>query len=998
MKVNLPVTGKEIDYAPGLMLVSKTDLKGVITYANQDFIELSGFSERELIGASHNIVRHPDMPPEAFADLWKTLKSGLPWTGFVKNRCKSGDFYWVMANVTPISEGGKVVGYMSVRSKPTREQVSTAENAYRLFREKRAKGLSIHEGHVVTGIQAQTSRIFDLSLKLRLAAVLAVLAAATVIGGVMGLYNLERSHEGIRHLYEHHVAPLGEMQQLAELMPLTRQQLLDAQIPGGPTKLQKLAAEFADTQRQKDDALSRLAAVLVEDEDKALFATLSEHHKRLDTQGLQPALHALQSGDLRDLPRLLKDVIDPGAAQVKADLDQLAKAGQVGAKEIFGDSKTVYAQIRVQTYLGVSLAVLIALILGYLLIRSTLRPLSAAIVTFHAIAEGNYKSFIPTGRKDEIGKLLYALKAMQIRLGFDVNDAIRAANESTRIKVALDCVTTNVMIGDNNGDIIYMNKAIHDMFRAAQTDIQRDLPHFNAETILGTNFDVFHKHPAHQRGLIQSLKATHRATVLIGGRTFRLTANPVINDAGQRLGTSVEWIDATQEVRVENQVKEIVGAAANGDFSRRLSLDDKQGFMKDLSQNINLLLTTSEEGLREVLRVLAAISSGDLSQTITSDYRGTFGELKDYCNNTVAVLGNIVTQLEHAVREANAGNFKVSVDTQGMQGFQTEIGNGVNSLMRTSDTGLGEVLRVLAALAKGDLTEKISNDYQGTFGMLKDYSNTTVENLKQLVGQIARAVDSITTASGQISAGNQDLSQRTEEQAASLEETASSMEELTSTVKLNADNAKEGSELAGAASDIALKGGDVVKQSVQTMAKITESSRRISDIIGVIDGIAFQTNILALNAAVEAARAGEQGRGFAVVAGEVRNLAQRSATAAKEIKDLITDSVSKVESGTAQVNAAGHTMEEIVHSISKVTNIMAGISAASLQQSAGIEHVNIAITQMDEVTQQNAALVEQAAAAAESLHDQAVELSRAVSVFKLDTERAGKPVRQLTAR
>ena len=415
MKVNLPVTSKEIDYAPGLMLVSKTDLKGVITYANQDFIELSGFSERELIGASHNIVRHPDMPPEAFADLWKTLKSGLPWTGFVKNRCKSGDFYWVMANVTPISEGGKVVGYMSVRSKPTREQVSIAENAYRLFREKRAKGLSIHEGHVVSGIQAKTSRIFDLSLKLRLAAVLAVLAAATVVGGVMGLYNLERSHEGVRHLYEHHVAPLGEIQLLAELMPLTRQQLLDAQIPGTPAKLQKLAAEFVGTLRQKEDALSRLAGTLVEPEDKALFATLNEHHKQLDTQGLQPALRALQAGDLRDLPRLLKDVIEPGTTQVKTDLDLLAQAGRAGAKEIFGDSKAVYSQIRVQTYAGISLAVLIALVLGYLLIRSTLRPLSAAITTFHAIAEGNYKSFIPTGRKDEIGKLLHSLRTFPER-------------------------------------------------------------------------------------------------------------------------------------------------------------------------------------------------------------------------------------------------------------------------------------------------------------------------------------------------------------------------------------------------------------------------------------------------------------------------------------------------------------------------------------------------------------------------------------------------------
>lgn len=992
MKVNLPVTQREIDYAPNLMLVSKTDLKGIITYANQDFVELSGFSEKELLGTSHNIVRHPDMPPEAFADLWKTLKAGLPWTGVVKNRCKNGDYYWVIANVTPLRENGQITGYMSVRSKPTRDQVSATERAYRLFRDKQAKGLSIHEGSVVAGMSTKFARIFDLSLKARLGIVLAILAAATVLGGLLGLFNLARSNHSLRHLYEHHVIPQGEIRRLTELLPRNGQQLLEALAQPTASRLQSLSSDFAEIQRQKAEALKRLDAQLVEADEKTLYAALKDHQQQLDTQGLKPALAALQSGDTRELARLLREVIEPKTAQVQVDLDRLTQAAQSGAVDIYTESQRVYQQIRIQTYAGVSIAILLAFILGYLLIRTILRPLAAATTTFNTIAEGNYKSFIPTGRKDELGRLLYALKGMQIKLGFDVNDAQRIANESTRIKEALDCATTNVMIADNHGDIIYTNKAIDEMFRAAEPDIQRDLPHFKTDNILGANFDVFHSNPAHQRNLIQGLTKTYRARISIGGRSFRLTANPVINEAGKRLGTSVEWIDATQEVRIENQVKEIVSAAASGDFSRRLPLDDKQGFMKELSANINQFLTTSDEGLREVLRVLEAISGGDLSQTITNDYRGTFGQLKDCCNNTVAVLSNIVTQLEHAVHEANAGNFKVCIDTIGMRGFQSEIGAGVNSLMQTSDTGLGEVLRVLAALAKGDLTEKITNKYEGTFGMLKDYSNTTVDSLRQLVGQISKVVDSITVASAQISAGNQDLSQRTEEQAASLEETASSMEELTSTVKLNADNAREASDLAGAASDTAVKGGDVVRQSVLTMANISESSRRIADIIGVIDGIAFQTNILALNAAVEAARAGEQGRGFAVVAGEVRNLAQRSATAAKEIKVLITDSVSKVENGTAQVNAAGHAMEEIVHSIGKVTDIMTGISAASIEQSEGIEHVNIAITQMDEVTQQNAALVEEAAAAAESLHDQAIQLSRAVAVFKLEehTQRPGR--------
>jgi len=256
-------------------------------------------------------------------------------------------------------------------------------------------------------------------------------------------------------------------------------------------------------------------------------------------------------------------------------------------------------------------------------------------------------------------------------------------------------------------------------------------------------------------------------------------------------------------------------------------------------------------------------------------------------------------------------------------------------------------------------------------------------NLQTLVSQVRSGTDTIATASGQIASGNQDLSSRTEQQASSLEETASSMEELTSTVKQNADNARQANVLAQSASGIAVKGGDVVGQVVGTMASINESSRKIVDIISVIDGIAFQTNILALNAAVEAARAGEQGRGFAVVASEVRNLAQRSAAAAKDIKQLIGDSVEKVETGSQLVEQAGRTMTEIVASITRVTDIMAEITSASVEQSSGIEQVNTAIVQMDQVTQQNAALVEQAAAAAESMQDQAARLSEVVSVFKL---------------
>ncbi|MRX07546.1 HAMP domain-containing protein [Pseudoduganella sp. FT25W] len=309
-------------------------------------------------------------------------------------------------------------------------------------------------------------------------------------------------------------------------------------------------------------------------------------------------------------------------------------------------------------------------------------------------------------------------------------------------------------------------------------------------------------------------------------------------------------------------------------------------------------------------------------------------------------------------------------------------------ITRTITQPINAAVKVAETVSSGDLTSDIQVNSSDETGQLMHALKTMNTNLVNIVGQVRNGTELIATASTQIAAGNQDLSSRTEEQASSLEETASSMEELTSTVRFNAENARQANELAISASEIASRGGSVVGEVVNTMGSINDSSRKIVDIISVIDGIAFQTNILALNAAVEAARAGEQGRGFAVVASEVRNLAQRSASAAKDIKGLIDDSVQKVQIGSELVDKAGQTMEEIVQSIGRVTQIMTQISNASEEQSQGIAQVNDAITQMDQVTQQNAALVEEAAAAAESMQEQSAKLADVVSVFKLDAAYA----------
>ncbi|RJG01206.1 methyl-accepting chemotaxis protein [Noviherbaspirillum sedimenti] len=310
---------------------------------------------------------------------------------------------------------------------------------------------------------------------------------------------------------------------------------------------------------------------------------------------------------------------------------------------------------------------------------------------------------------------------------------------------------------------------------------------------------------------------------------------------------------------------------------------------------------------------------------------------------------------------------------------------------------LEEAVKIAKSVAEGDLTQSFATDARDETGQLLVALRDMNDSLAHTVGQVLTAIDTIGVGTRQIASGNADLSARTESQASSLEQTASSMEELTTTVKQNADNARQANLLVVSASDYAVKGGQVVGQVVETMGSIKDSSRKIVDIIGVIDSIAFQTNILALNAAVEAARAGEQGRGFAVVAAEVRSLAQRSAGAAKEIKSLIGDSVERVDAGAKLVDDAGKTMDEIVSSVKHVADIMAEITAASQEQSSGIEEVNRAIAQMDEMTQQNSSLVEQAAAAAQSMQDQAAALAKAVAIFKLNIGKAQGRVRAVSS-
>jgi methyl-accepting chemotaxis protein len=720
-------------------------------------------------------------------------------------------------------------------------------------------------------------------------------------------------------------------------------------------------------------------------------------------------LKKLETEDIADLNKWRNEVLRPALKDGSANLKKLIEMQLTAANLDLDEAKKNYETAQRNAIKLLGGGALLAFVLAWLIIRGAMRKLGAdpgkAAEVARRVASGDLQFDLQPGRNDE-HSLMGALRQMKDSLLQSKLDYEGQINAIAKVQGVVECSPEGAVLNCNDIFLKFMGYELKDVkgkdysmfvdaeLHAANLALWQGLQ--RGESRQGEfRLVTWDKREVWVRGVFNPITDAY-------GKPFKVVAylndvtqarheavlNAAFRGALDRLDANVMVANNDLEIIFVNPAAEKMLARAQADFRRDLPAFDASKLMGSsldtltrdpakLRGEIERLtdLTTREESIGG--RSMKAIMS-----PMKDDSGRRLGTVLEWFDRTQEVATE--SELQQIIAAVTAGNLDNRISLEGKRNFFLTLSTGINELVDTIGMVAGEVRALVAAANQGDLTKRI--DTVGKPGLLVEIGsgiNELTHNVAELVSQTKMAAAEVSRGADEISKGNADLSQRTEEQASSLEETASSMEEMTSTVKQNADNAGQASRLAVAARDQAEKGGAVVSKAVSAMAGINEASKKIADIIGVIDEIAFQTNLLALNAAVEAARAGEQGRGFAVVATEVRNLAGRSAAAAKEIKALIQDTVRKVDEGSTLVTQSGSTLEQLVVAVKKVTDIVSEIAAASNEQSVGIEQVNKAVMQLDELTQQNAALVEEASAASQAMADQARGLNGAMQRYRV---------------
>jgi len=755
-------------------------------------------------------------------------------------------------------------------------------------------------------------------------------------------------------------------------------------------KMQAIEAEVVTTHQALTDTLKKSESLISDAKDRAMLADDLKKLEKYDEMGGKVLTASLENKKNEARDALLEGVgvIKDMQSTLRNHRSYNFELAELAAEK----AATIKNNATFQT-LAISLSIVVAVVfLGLFITRNLLKQLGAEPAQLGLlaknIADGNLSQKIIVNEKDKVS-VAYSIKSLQ---------------------ATIDGLIQSLNYVSNQHEAGHIDETVDaSRFKGGYQQMADGINH------------MVEGHISLNKKAMQVVKAFGEGNFNVELEKFP-GKQAYINETIEQVRQNLQNLIADANM--------LANAAVEGKLSTRADASQHLGDFRKIVQGVNNTLDAVIGPLNTAAQCVDAISKGNVPARIVDQYNGDFNLLKNNLNQCIDAVNALISDTSSLSNAAAQGLLSTRADISKHQGDFRKIVSGVNNTLDAVINPLNVAAGYVERISKGDIPEKISAHYNGDFNQLKNNLNqcidavnnlvtdanmlanaaaegnisvradaskhqgdfrkvvegvnSTLETIVNPIAAVKEAIETINTAANEISSGNSDLSSRTEQQASSLQETAASMNQLSDTVKQNAENAKQANQLALAASGVAIKGGKAVSDVVITMGAINESARKIEDIISVIDGIAFQTNILALNAAVEAARAGEQGRGFAVVAGEVRNLAQRSSSAAKEIKELITDSVNKTSEGTKQVEDAGQTMQEIVTSVKRVSDIIAEISAASSEQSNGISQVNNAVSHMDEATQQNAALVEEAAAAAESLVDQANSLSDVVSVFKFD--------------